>query len=429
MPWAELGDGVPGEAEESARAQEAEGVAGGEERFDRDGTGEGTEEPVDVGRPAGQRSEQETLDRAGGECGEADGEVVHRPDRLVAAALVVGEGGAQRAGTAEPGDDGRGELFGVAEGVGDALRGDGVHDHAGVADERPTGAVRAAERVRLVRCGTQPLGPGTAADPVAEVPAQVQRLEVVALDVAAELVEPAQRRGQVHHGQVVVGGEDGHRAPGPLVQLAGGHRNPGPVGVAGEGPDRSLPVPGGAGRVGDERPLAVGADDQPGGLGRRGPAALPAPDAGDPAVAPHQLLDPEVLPDLRSGGAGGVDQQAVEEGTAGAVERVDAAVGRESPAQDDVTGVEPHPARRWRAGGAQPVQQAPAVQPRHAGDLDLMRGDRVAGKRHPIHGEDPQSLTGQQHGGRGAGHPGADHDHVVPHRAALPYGSVWFSVR
>src|SRR5437762_5989955 len=109
MPGAELAEGVPGEAEQAARAEEAEGVAGGEELLDGDGTGESAEEPVDVGGPAGQRGEQEALDRAGGEFGEADGEVVHRADRLVPAALVVGQGGAQRAGTAEPGDDGRGE--------------------------------------------------------------------------------------------------------------------------------------------------------------------------------------------------------------------------------------------------------------------------------------------------------------------------------
>src|SRR5580693_7109806 len=100
-----------------ARAEDAEHVGDGKVGAGRQDAGEGAEEPVDLGWLAGDGREQLALGHAGGgEPGQPDGEVVHRPDRRVPPPLVLGERGGKRAGTVQASDDGPGEEFSVAEG-------------------------------------------------------------------------------------------------------------------------------------------------------------------------------------------------------------------------------------------------------------------------------------------------------------------------
>jgi hypothetical protein len=291
------------------------------------------------------------------------------------------------------------------------------------------------ERVGLVGRGPQPLCPAAAADPLAQVAAPVERAEVMTFQVGAGQREFADRRRRVDHGEPVVGGEDRHRAPRPLVDLAARDRDPGPVGIAGERPHRLLAVPAGADRVGHQRPLPVRPDHQPRGLRHGRAAAGAAPYPGDPVAGGRQLRYPEVLADLRPGRARGIDQDSVEQGPPRAVQGIDAFAGGESPVHDQAAaGVETHPAGRRRARRRQLPEQAPPVQQRRARHLQLMGADRVAGKRDPVHRQHPQPLPGQQHRGGGPGHPGSHHDHVVPartHRRLLPssfhtqpYGSL-----
>ena len=137
------------------------------------------------------------------------------------------------------------------------------------------------------------------------------------------------------------------------------------------------------------------------------------------SVGPGELLGAEPLTDLRAGRAGGVDEQRVQHGAAGTVERVDALAGREVPVQHHRPGVEPHPAGGRRSRGAQLAEQAPPVQAGDAGDLDLMRGDGVTGEARPVNEQDPRALPGKQHRGRGARDPRADDDDVIAaHREA-----------
>ena len=87
------------------------------------------------------------------EGGQVEGEIVHAADGQVAAALMVAQRVGQWPAAAKPRDDGGGQVTGVAQRVGHALRRDRVHDDAGVPGQRPPGPVRAPERVGLVRRG------------------------------------------------------------------------------------------------------------------------------------------------------------------------------------------------------------------------------------------------------------------------------------
>jgi hypothetical protein len=108
--------------------------------LDRRHAGKYAEESVDLGRSALQGREQLLICSAWRvEGGEVDGEVVHRSEGRVSAALVVGEGGIEWSAAVESGRDCRGEEFGLAQRVADSLGGDRVHDQAGVACERPAG--------------------------------------------------------------------------------------------------------------------------------------------------------------------------------------------------------------------------------------------------------------------------------------------------
>ena len=90
----------------------------------------------------------------------------------------------------------------------------------------------------------------------------------------------------------------------------------------------------------DQGVLAVGAHDQPCGLGHGLPAGRPAPDAGDDAVPDGQPVDSEALADLGAGGSGRVHEDRVEDRATRAVERVDPVMGRVPPLEADRSGVE-----------------------------------------------------------------------------------------
>ena len=68
---------------------------------------------------------------------------------------------------------------------------------------------------------------------------------------------------------------------------------------------------------------------------------------------------------------------------------------------------------RRATAGAHRVEQAPALERRHARRVDEVRGDGVARERGPVDDQHPVSLLGEQHRGRRARAPRTDHDHVV----------------
>src|SRR5262249_48886083 len=79
-------------------------------------------------------------------------EFVHGQRRLVPRPFVVGQHDVDRRFPAESADDCFGQSLRVPKGVPDSLSGNRIHHQSGVADERPTGAVRLAHRVwQIVR--------------------------------------------------------------------------------------------------------------------------------------------------------------------------------------------------------------------------------------------------------------------------------------
>ena len=108
--------------------------------------------------------------------------------------LVVGHRVVERAPAAERLVEGGGAQLGVAERVADPLRGDRVLGVAGVADERPARAVRLAEEVAAGAAG-EPLLACRAANALGELGRELERLEVVGLDVGLVRRRP-RRYGQ-----------------------------------------------------------------------------------------------------------------------------------------------------------------------------------------------------------------------------------------
>src|SRR5262249_40572032 len=163
-----------GELADALRGEDARDRAGGEVVLRRHDAGERAEEPVGLPLVGGDGGEEQALAAPGrGESGEAEGEVVAAADGAVAPALIVAQRAGQWPAATKPRDDGGGQVTGVAQRVGHALRRNRVHDDAGVPGQRPAGAVRAPERVGLGGRGAQPLRPAAAADPLAQVAAYV----------------------------------------------------------------------------------------------------------------------------------------------------------------------------------------------------------------------------------------------------------------
>jgi len=364
--WQRIADGP--------RAEDAQRGPAGEVLLRRHDAGEGAEEAVGLLPVGGHGREEAELAGGGrGEGGQAEGEVVDAADRPVAPPLVVAQCGREGTAAAKAGDDGGGEVVGVAQRAGHALRRDRVHDDARVAGQGPAGTVRPPEHVRLVGRGAEPFRPAATADAFAQVAALVEGPQAVTLQVGPRRRELGHRCRHVDHGEIVVGGEDRHRAPRPLVELAARDGDAGPVGIAGERQRGPLAVPARADRVRHERPLPVGPDDQARAVGHDRAAAGAAPDPGDPVTGGRQLRHPEVLAHLRAGLARRVDQDGIEQRPPRAQQRVHPGIRGEPAVHDHATaGVEAHPAHGRGARRRQPAQQAPLVQPGDTRDLELM---------------------------------------------------------
>ena len=106
----------------------------------------------------------------------------------------------------------RGAQLGVAERVADALRGDRILVVAGVADERPAGSVRLAEEVGH-GAAVEALLAGRAADPLGELGRELERLQVVGLDVGLVRRRLGGGPADDQQRQAVVGRE---RGPAPV---------------------------------------------------------------------------------------------------------------------------------------------------------------------------------------------------------------------
>ena len=156
----------------------------------------------------------------------------------------------------------------------------------------------------------------------------------------------------------------------------------------------------------------VGADDELRGL-RDGATIRATADARHAVAVEHQRVEGEALAHLRPGVARGVDEQLVEQRAARAVDGACAVELREAPAQHHGPGIEAHRGRRRRARGENTIEDPPAPQPRDAGNLDLVGGERVARKRRAVDGEDLQAAAREEQCRRGAGDAGPDHDDVV----------------
>src|SRR4029077_13372015 len=134
--------------------------------------------------------------------------------------VIAGERLGQRPDTAEPVGDGVGQQLRVAEGVADALAGDRVEQQSGVTDQGPAGTVGLTQVAGQIRGAAETLRPAPGPDPLAQAH-RVEGTQDVALDVAAEFVEPGRRPGQVGQQQAVVGRPGADGAARPAVDLAG----------------------------------------------------------------------------------------------------------------------------------------------------------------------------------------------------------------
>ena len=143
--------------------------------------------------------------------------------------------------------------------------------------------------------------------------------------------------------------------------------------------------------------LSVRADDEPRTFRHRAPALLPT---GDPALLDADLGDLEALADLGAGGAGGVDEDGVEDLPARAEERVDALEFRETAGQNGRAGIEPDLAGCRGTRCDHLVEQAPAGESRDPWQLHLVRRERVAREARLVHHEHAEATAAKQHPGR-----------------------------
>src|SRR3990172_7557018 len=238
--------------------------------------------------------------------GELAGELVQGAGGVVGWGFVIREGFFERPAAGEAVVDGVCEVPGVAEGVADTEAGDEVAVVAGVADKRPAGAVGAAEEVAL-------LGGADVAGLAAGVPHalgergdELEVLAIVAVDIAAELVELIVGAADADAGEAVVGGKDEDTGAFQEVQLGAVTGKAAPVGVVAEGKRRLRVVLPRADAAGDGGVEAVGADDDAGAL-LDGCRCRAAADAGDAAAFEDDLADGEALAELDAGGHGGAD--------------------------------------------------------------------------------------------------------------------------
>src|SRR5262249_48834691 len=150
----------------------------------------------------------------------------------------------------------------VAEGVADALPRVGILVVAGVAHQRPAGAVRRAEEVGQVRRADEALFTPARLYPRSELGRAVrQDAAEGAVDVGAVRMEAVAGQAGGDAGEAVVGGKADAGPAGARVNLSARHRYAAPVAVVVAGQGRLLVVSGGPHRAGDQGMQPVGADD------------------------------------------------------------------------------------------------------------------------------------------------------------------------
>src|SRR5687768_1548448 len=88
--------------------------------------------------------------------------------RLVTAPLVLGQCGLQGRAAAEPVGNRLGQELDIAQRIADSQGEERILMQAGIAGQRPPGAVGLAVEVREVRCTVEPLGTAAGADTLAE---------------------------------------------------------------------------------------------------------------------------------------------------------------------------------------------------------------------------------------------------------------------
>jgi hypothetical protein len=151
-------------------------------------------------------------------------------------------------------------------------------------------------------------------------------------------------------------------------------------------------VAGRAGGAGDERVHAVGADDDPRVLGP--PARV---DAGDAVALRDEAFDRELLADHRAREGGLLDEDLVEDGAAQRVAVRDRPDRRRRAAKGERPEIERVVTHAGRARRDDPRQQAPAVQARDAGLVDVVGRQRVAREAGPVHQQHAVAFAREQH--------------------------------
>ena len=213
--------------------------------------------------------------------------------------------------------------------------------------------------------------------------------------------------------QAVVGGDDaGGRAGAehPVVPV-GADVRPVPVQVVGRA--AADLVDGRLDLSGDEGVGAVSADHEAGADARRPTSTVGADHtAGPPVRAAQELADGEPEVDGGAGGGRSVGEQRIEHGPAGGVQRVDAVLRTDVDDGRPAGEVERGAPHGRGAGGADPLQQSPAMELDDRAAHEGVGRQRVAALPGPVDDDDVETGPGQQHRRRRARGAGADDDDV-----------------
>ncbi len=309
------------------------------------------------------------------------------------------------------------QQFGVAKGVGDPVGRDRVLEVAGIADQGPSGPVGTAH---------MPGQPSPAVHPatLAAVPHQIghrrrERVEQAVesgLDaVASQGPHPRGRRG--HEGACL-----------PVVRRDEPGRRSGAVApdVTRRGDARHVAVEDSAGRPApaqvrrrdlacDHRTDAVGADGECCPDRRLSSGGSGHTDAEHTTVAgAQQTQHGRLVQHLGSRCGGRLDEHPVEQVAARRVQRVHArARAQRHLGGAAVAVVEGRAADRRRPCRDEVREHPPPRQLEDAGPHQRMGGDSVRAGLRPLEHRDPEAGPGQEEGGRGAGDPAPDDDHVI----------------
>jgi hypothetical protein len=157
----------------------------------------------------------------------------------------------------------------------------------------------------------------------------------------------------------------------------------------------------------------VGADHHTRALDHLAVPSGVAADARHLPVGRQDLVDHEALTQLRPRLDSGVDQDPVEDRSAGAVgvrDPVDRSRGPRDRERAEVEGVR---ADGRAAGRDDVIEQTPASQGGDPGQVDHVRRERVARERRAIQQQDLVALSSEEHRGRRARAARTNDDHVV----------------